>query len=73
MQYGKALNTSSGYPGIFENGPYFIVILNKLSDVLLAHQSLLYTNYYKNWDKKHFNEVVVRRQQALNKYTKEQA
>jgi hypothetical protein len=71
LQYGKALKTSSRYAGMFENGPYFIVIVNKLSDVLSGSRSLLSTNYYKNWSKKHFDEVVVRRQKKVNKYIKD--
>jgi hypothetical protein len=62
-QYGIALKTKSKYKGWFNTGPYFIVIVNKLSDVLDGHKSLLNTDYYKPWAEHHYNEVVVRRQQ----------
>lgn len=52
VQYGKTDN-------------YFIVIANKLSDVLEGHKALLKTDYYKNWSKKHYSAVVIRRQQVL--------
>ena len=67
LQYGQAVKTSSQYPGICKNKPYFIVIVNKLSDVLDAHESLLKTNYYSSWSKKHYHNVVIRRQQMVKK------
>jgi hypothetical protein len=70
-QYGKAVKTHSRYPGIFKNQPYFIVIVNRLSDVISGHQSLLTTDYYTPWSKKHYNDVVVRRNEMYEKYTKE--
>lgn len=66
-QYGTAINTSSQYTGFFNQGPYFIIIVNKLSDVLDGHMSLLKTDYYTPWDDFHYEEVVVRRQQAYEK------
>ena len=72
-QYGTALNTVSRYSG-FKNGqPYFIVILNKLSDVINGHKALLKTDYYKPWDDFHYEDVVVRRQEAYEKYKKDNA
>jgi hypothetical protein len=47
---------------------YFIVITNKLSDVLDGHKSLLKTDYYKNWSKDHYDAVVERRQKIYEKY-----
>jgi hypothetical protein len=47
---------------------YFIVITNKLSDVLDGHRSLLKTDYYKNWAKDHYDAVVERRQKIYEKY-----
>ena len=70
IQYGTAIQTKSCYPGWFNSGPYFIVIINKLSDVLEGHRALLNTDYYKPWSKQHYDEVVVRRQQAYEKYKK---
>jgi hypothetical protein len=47
---------------------YFIVITNKLSDVLDGHKSLLKTDYYKNWSKDHYKAVVERRETLYKKY-----
>ena len=68
-QYGIALKTKSRYPGLFENGPYFIVIINKLSDVIAGHESLLSTNYYNHWAQSHYDSVVTRRQEFYQKYS----
>jgi hypothetical protein len=68
-QYGTALQTSSRYSGWFNSGPYFIVIINKLSDVLTGHQALATTDYYKPWATDHYNDVVVRRQEMYEKIT----
>jgi len=69
-QYGTALKTSSIYPGLLNGKPYFIVIINKLSDVLSGHQSLLKTDYYDPWSKEHYHDVVVRRQKMVDKFRK---
>jgi len=66
IQYGNAVGTNSLYDG----GPYFIIIINKLSDVLDAHQSLIKTEYYSFWSKKHYDVVVTRRQKFFEKYKK---
>jgi hypothetical protein len=63
MQYGIAKKNKDG-----SKFKYFIVIVNKLSDVLNGHKALLETDYYKPWSKKHYNEVVVRRQKMYDKY-----
>jgi hypothetical protein len=68
IQYGMAVTTTSKYPG--ESAPYFIAIVNKLSDVLAGHQALLNTKYYQNWSDFHYNDVVVRRQRMYEKYLK---
>lgn len=65
IQYGSALGTTSQYPGL--KGPYFIAIINKLSDVTQGHNQLLKTDYYNYWDRKHYKEVVVRRNRLLKK------
>ena len=62
-QYGRALQTASQYPGMFNGKPYFIVIVNKLSDILSGHESLLSTDYYDNWTTRHYEHVVNRREQ----------
>jgi hypothetical protein len=62
LQYGSAVKTASQYPGILNGEPYFIVILNKLSDVLDGHRSLLKTQYYTPWAKRHYDDVVGRRE-----------
>jgi hypothetical protein len=70
-QYGKAVNTQSKYPDLSKGLPYFIVIVNKLSDVMSGHSSLVKTEYYNHWTDKHFTDVVVRRQKIFEKYNKE--
>lgn len=67
-QYGSAINTVSKYSGIFNKGNYFVVLVNKLKPVLEGHKALLKTDYYKKWDKKHYDTVVVRRQQMFDNY-----
>ena len=67
-QYGTALTTQSQYPGFMSGGPYFIVIINRLSDVISGHNALLKTNYYTPWASHHYNDVVVRRQKMIDKY-----
>lgn len=69
-QIGSAIKTTSKYPGILETGPYGIVIINRLSDILSGHQSLLKTDYYKSWSPEHYNAVVTRRQEIADKCTK---
>lgn len=69
-QIGSAIKTTSKYPGLLETGPYGIVIINKLSDILSGHQSLLKTDYYKSWSKEHYDAVVTRRQEIAEKCTK---
>ena len=66
IQYGNAVGTDSVYDG----GPYFIIIINKLSDVLSAHNSLAKTDYYSFWSSKHYDTVVNRRKNFFEKYKK---
>lgn len=68
VQFGIAIKTQSRYVGFMNKGPYFIAIVNRLSNVLKGHESLLKTDYYNFWDKFHYDAVVVRRQQAVEKY-----
>jgi hypothetical protein len=70
IQYGFAIKTQSRYRGFGNTGPYFIVIANKLSDVLAGHQSLLSTNYYSFWANEHYEDVVLRRDNMYKKYHK---
>jgi hypothetical protein len=67
-QIGSAIKTQSRYPGILERGPYGIVIINRLSDILNGHQSLLKTDYYKPWSTEHYDAVVTRRQEIADKF-----
>ena len=69
-QIGSAIKTKSKYPGLLETGPYGIVIINRLSDILSGHQSLLKTDYYKSWSDQHYHAVVTRRQGIVDKCTK---
>jgi hypothetical protein len=70
IQYGSAIKTQSRYPGLLSGKPYFIVIVNRLSDVLSGHQALLKTDYYHPWANYHYNDVVVRRRNMYEKYSK---
>jgi hypothetical protein len=69
-QYGVALSTESKYAGFLNSGEYSIVIINKLSEILDGHKSLLKTDYYKSWAKHHYDAVVVRRQDMYDRYGK---
>ena len=60
-QFGAAISTQSAYPGLFKNKPYFIVIINKATDVIQAQATLERTDYYNKWTKKHYHNVVVKR------------
>jgi hypothetical protein len=46
---------------------YRIIIVNKLSDIISGHESLIKTDYYKNWTAQHYNAVVTRRQKIMDK------
>lgn len=72
MQFGQAIKTKSQYPGLFNSGPYFIILINVLSEVLDGHKALLSTDYYKPWSKEHYNAVVGRRQEMYEKYGKKE-
>jgi len=67
-QCGNAVSTDSRYYGL--GGNYSIVIINKLSDILSGHQSLIGTDYYKNWTTRHYYNIVTVRQQTKDKYEK---
>lgn len=69
-QYGFAVKSTSAYPGLFNKGRYFIIIINKLGPVLDGHKALLKTSYYTPWSKKHYDDVVTRRNQMVEKYGK---
>ena len=71
LQYGKTVDKTSRFREYFLRGPYFIVIINKVSDVINGHYQLLKTDYYKPWSKKHYEAVVTRRQEMFDKHTKE--
>jgi len=65
MQYGRAVTTSSQYPGLFSGQPYFVVIINHWPDVIRGSTSLQRAGYYTHWPQSHFDAIVTRRQQAL--------
>jgi hypothetical protein len=65
---GNAVNTQSSYPGLFNSGPYFIIGVNTLSVVLMAAESLKSAGFYKDWSDKHYQSVVIKRQQMYEKY-----
>jgi hypothetical protein len=67
---GIALNTKSKYIGFFNSGPYFIIGINTLSDVMPAVDALESAGYYKNWSKKHYKDIVVKRKNMYEKYLK---
>lgn len=46
---------------------YRIIIVNRLSDIIDGHESLIKTDYYKNWTAQHYNAVVTRRQKIMDK------
>lgn len=71
MQYGRAVNTESQYPGLFRGDPYFVVIINYWPDVVRGSESLQRAGYYTSWPTAHFDAIVTRRQQALDQYNKE--
>jgi hypothetical protein len=68
VQYGTGVKTNSKYPGLFNDGRYFMVFVNKLGPVMQGHEFLLKTDYYKPWSKEHYEAVVVRRQQLFKMY-----
>jgi hypothetical protein len=61
-KFNKLLIPNDYYIQYGKTDKFFVIIVNKLSDVLSGHQTLLSTNYYKNWDADHYKKVVVRRQ-----------
>ena len=70
MQYGRAVNTQSQYPGVFAGQPYFIVIINHWPDVVRASDALAKTDYYSHWPQTHFDAIVTRRNRALQHITR---
>lgn len=72
IQFGQALETKSIYPGFFNSGCYFMILINVLSEVLDGHKALIHTDYYKPWSKEHYDIVVTRRQEMYEKYGKKE-
>ena len=60
---GRAVGTHSSFPGLFNSGEYFVVGINTLSNVLPSSESLKSAGYYDNWSKKHYHDIVERRQE----------
>ena len=71
MQYGRAVTTSSQYPGLLNGEPYFVVIINYWPDVVRGAEALLRAGYYESWPTSHFDAIVTRRQQALDRHNKD--
>ena len=65
---GVAKTTKSRYPQSASAEPYFIVIANSLDAVLSGAQSLMSTDYYKNWPAAHYAHVVERRARMARQY-----
>jgi hypothetical protein len=65
---GTAVTTNSKYPGLFNSGPYFIIGINTLSNVLPAVEQLKSAGYYDNWSSEHYNDIVNTRQKMYEKY-----
>jgi hypothetical protein len=68
IQCGNAVNTVSKYKGL--SGNYTVVIINNLSELISGHAALKNTNYYDNWSKKHYSNVVTARQNIKDDYEK---
>jgi hypothetical protein len=66
IQYGIAITTESKFTDISKGKPYFIVIINKLSDVMKGHKELLKTSYYDKWSAQHYHDVVEKRNKIIN-------
>lgn len=63
---GNAIGTTSSYPGI--GGEYQLIGLNTLDKVFEGVEHLKKKGYYKNWSKKHYNDIVVKREEMYSKY-----
>ena len=61
----KRLVAQDLYAQYGTTGDYFIVIVNKLSDVISGHHALKKTDYYNKWSADHYDRVVLRRQKLL--------
>jgi len=70
VQFGTAIGTTSQYPGLFNQGEYFVVLVNNVDAVMEAHRALLNTDYYRPWSRGHYHDVVIRRQRLVEKYGK---
>ena len=60
-RFNKLIISKDYYIQYGKTDKFFVVIVNKLSDVLIGHHVLSSTNYYDHWDIKHYNKVVIRR------------
>lgn len=69
LNTGVAKSTESRYAGS-RGKPYFIVVANKLSEVLRGAQSLQKTNFYANWPLDQYKLVVERRAVMAARYGK---
>jgi hypothetical protein len=68
LNTGVAKTTKSRYPGSPSKEPYFIVIANSLDAVMSGADSLMKTDYYKNWPAAHYVHVVERRARMAKQF-----
>lgn len=69
LNTGVAKSTVSRYPGS-GGKPYFMVVVNTLSEVLRGAKSLQKSNFYQNWPSAHYQLVVERRAALAERYGK---
>ena len=69
LNTGVAKSTRSLYPGSGDR-PYFIVVVNTLSEVLRGAKSLQKTTFYDKWPASHLELVVERRADMAERYGK---
>lgn len=65
---GFANHTKCAFPGLLNNGEYYVIGMNKLSKVLPAVEILKKKGYYDYWSAEHHKDIVEIRQQAYEKY-----
>lgn len=67
LNTGVAKSTKSLYSGSGDK-PYFMVVVNTLSEVLRGAKSLQKTKFYANWPAPHYQLVVERRASMAERY-----
>ena len=69
LNTGVTKSIPSRYPGSGDK-PYFMVVVNTLSEVLRGAKSLQKTKFYANWPAPHYRLVVERRASMAERYGK---